>query len=80
MPEGTFFDAQSVYKNNIIDKNMFNEYIKAKQMVILNKVQDLKLINFVNIFENPLAIQNREATPSKHEVIIMNGYHAMGKN
>ena len=56
MPEGTFFDAQSVYKNNIIDKNMFNEYIKAKQMVILNKVQDLKLINFVNIFENPLAI------------------------
>lgn len=44
---------QPIYKHNILNKSMFNEYIKAKQLVILNKIQDLKLQTFIELYENP---------------------------
>ena len=68
-------------KSQILNSKLIFSYLESKQLVILNKLSDLKLANYRPLYEEFLAgpQQILQSDYSKIQIIIINGSNCAGK-
>ncbi len=72
-------------KSQILEENLIFSYLESKQLVILNKLSELKLVNYKPFYEEFVmnsgksVISNSEKNISKIQIIIVNGSNCSGK-
>lgn len=68
-------------KSQILNPKLLFSYLESKQLVILNKLADLKLSNYKPLYEDYLIgpTQTPITNNSQIQIIIINGSHCSGK-
>ena len=74
-PQDYVFPSINMNKSHILNEKMLFSYLESKQLVILNKLSDLKLVNYKSLYEEHLIAPNKPAKflPSQILLIIVNG-------
>lgn len=80
-PQNYVFPAINMTKSHILNPKMLFSYLESKQLVILNKLADLKLANYKSLYEEHLIVPNKPAKflDSQIPLIIVNGSNGSGK-
>lgn len=80
-PQDYVFPSINMNKSHILNEKMLFSYLESKQLVILNKLSDLKLVNYKSLYEEHLIAPNKPAKflPSQIPLIIVNGSNGSGK-